>query len=93
MLTQSDRKRFAAALGELGIGLHEVFVAGHDNTLESFRTQWGRPKRVHRASNGVEVHVWVGLRLNKRSPVSNVFAADFGDQRAFHVVLDTRKAA
>ena len=93
MLKESDRELFSSALAELGVSLHKAHVGGHNNTLQAFYEEWGKPKRVFRASNGVEVHVLEGLRKRKHTPTSNVYAADFGDERAFHVVLRNRKAA
>lgn len=85
MLNQSNRSQFSAALAELGVNVHQAHVAGHDNTLQAFISEWGKPKRVFRASNGVEVLIWQNLKKKKGAPTSDVYAADFGNERAFHV--------
>lgn len=91
MLEEADRKKFSAALAELGVALNQIFVAGHNNTLQAFVEQWGKPKRIFRATNGVEVHIWQSLRQSKRSPVTDVYAAEFGSERAFHVVSSSHR--
>ena len=73
MLNQSNRSQFSAALAERGVNVHQAHVAGHDNTLQAFISEWGKPKRVFRASNGVEVLIWQNLKKKRaRRPATSM---------------------
>lgn len=85
MLSDSECSQFAAAMAELGVSVHKDYIASHDNTLQDFIKMWGKPAKVFKASNGVEVHIWKKLKEGKSRIVSDVYAADFGATRAFHI--------
>lgn len=85
MLSDSECTKFVVAMAELGVNVHKDYIASHDNTLQDFTKMWGKPGQVFKSSNGVEVHIWKKLKESKSGTVSDVYAADFGATRAFHI--------